>query len=72
MNIYYEMLTPSGKLYYSEISVATFDRTSMKAANRAWCEENNKVTYWKNRPDSAYNLCDMEEFMWIKLRCKPL
>lgn len=72
MNLYYEMLTPSGKLYYSEISVAEYDRVTMRMAERVWCEENNKVTYWKNRTTGEYSRCDMEEFMWVKLRAKPL
>lgn len=40
------------------------------SAERVWLEEDDRITYVKNRFD--HNNVDMEEFTWVKLSAKSI
>lgn len=87
MNIYYEcegsMYGVPG-LYWVQRNVRTarppgilthrilFDRTAMQYATRVWCEDKDGIRYLKNRHCDPNKECDVGEFIWVKLRAKPL
>jgi hypothetical protein len=42
------------------------------ASDRVWKERNGEVWYIKNRTIPHTHAVDLQEFMWIKLKCKQI
>ncbi len=79
MNIYYEMskysdITSIGKYIVEHNTFvngggASYSLQLMLNADRAWAEDDKHVWFMKNR--LGLTKPDLEEFLWIKLKCKP-
>ena len=85
MNLYYEcegMLYDEWGLYWVQHNVGILDgrevqynRAAMMHATRVWREDDTGVMYYKNKMEDlkeTFGECDMDEFLWIKLKAKSL
>ncbi len=78
MNIYFEISKNSVHRFLGQYfvehnvpstGVTRFNLQLMQHADRAWVEDSQNIWYIKNR--KGLTKPDLEEFLCIKLKCKP-
>jgi expansin (peptidoglycan-binding protein) len=81
MNYFYELSEYSMRFmsgstrYWAQYNTRPdrFNILVMSFSDRAWSEDaGKKVKFAKNRFIGNDTECDMEEFIWVKLKCKVL
>ena len=84
MNVFFELgdyaVKDFGNKYFAlyntpKIKVVTpaLERYLMMYSERVWAEEEDGVRYLKNRTTGIKDLpIDMKEFVWVKLKSRPM